>query len=655
MRMLRNTALVCGGLLLAGGALAQTLPLEVRQDATLYNLQSTNGMPISHLKDNPPGSDGRAPGPNPGPIGTPNQFQSLIVFGGLATPRNANHILIPGKSYAANSAEANLDLPRGTSNNTVVLVMTSARVGSPFMSRSVTFLFGEIIPVPNTDETGKLLSSLVPPQRPEDYWVTQPYTTNDHANAGYYWSAPAGSVFAIQPGPVDITWKKSVPAQTRPADFDTSPGKYVNEGGNYYTLYPVRYIISGSAVKPPRRMYWTEKQFQATGKAVDVPTARVGAVNIIYNNSFPRTNETEYVGPGYSSPTDGTTNQALPTLRTLWYELGQIKAYNREGRVFLELLGDFREDGTTRHHLGFEIVDVIQQPNPSDVTIELGEQLTAYPGGTPDDSDLYPDPIPQTGASFIFRHNVNGSDRLELFAIRETQNLNDLQVHWLERGLEGLKWPFLFVRYKLVWPDDVNMYSHYARPLVNSEEEAMATAVKLPTENAPIIDYQDPFDQPRAKLTERFEFYSYLVPEYPAHRTLLRFTSGEYVAFERVFSWLVENLKTTNFLDSVATNLSTWDTNLNGFQWPPESGCASDSELRRSLSATASRRLAGSSAPVRARITWPVTFCRPKEIPSIPTPILIRLFPDSSPPMRAPSFRSTPFLEPTASRYGGFG
>jgi len=56
----------------------------------------------------------------------------------------------------------------------------------------------------------------------------------------YYWSTHARAVFAIQPGPVDITWKKSVPAQTKPADFDTSPGKYVVEGGNYYTLYSAR-------------------------------------------------------------------------------------------------------------------------------------------------------------------------------------------------------------------------------------------------------------------------------------------------------------------------------------------------------------------------------------------------------------------------------
>src|SRR5690606_28667809 len=52
----------------------------------------------------------------------------------------------------------------------------------------------------------------------------------------------------------------------------------------------------------------------------------------------------------------------------------------------------------------------------------------------------------------------------------------------------------------------------------------------------------DPLDQPRAKLTETYAFYTFLSDEYPAHRTLLRFMAGEHVRFERVFSWLADDL-----------------------------------------------------------------------------------------------------------------
>src|SRR5262249_41448480 len=149
-----------------------------------------------------------------------------------------------------------------------------------------------------------------------------------------------------------------------------------------------------------------------------------------------------------------------------------------------------------------------------------------------------PEPIQNSTQSFLFQHNVAGTTRLEYFAAERTFNLNDVQIHWLQEGLAGLKWPFRFVRYALDWPSDFTKYSHYVRPLVDSEDEAKNTAVQLPAENAPFIQYQDPLDTVRGKLTERFEYYTYLVPAYPAHRGLIRFASGESVRFERVFSWL---------------------------------------------------------------------------------------------------------------------
>ena len=161
---------------------------------------------------------------------------------------------------------------------------------------------------------------------------------------------------------------------------------------------------------------------------------------------------------------------------------------------------------------------MIRQPAPSDVTIELGEKLTSYPDGVPDDADLFPEPLFLIGQSFTFQHSPIGSTRPTYYAIRETANQNDLQVHWLEEGLQGLKWPFRFVRYKQVWPDDVAKYSQYVRPVVATEADAKATAVPLPSQNAPYIEYQDPLDQPRGKLTESFAYYSFLDAAHPAHR-----------------------------------------------------------------------------------------------------------------------------------------
>ena len=102
----------------------------------------------------------------------------------------------------------------------------------------------------------------------------------------------------------------------------------------------------------------------------------------------------EYKAPGQIPITnpDDPNRQPLEETRTLWYDrqLGQILAYNLEGRVFVELLGDQNPDGRTRKHLGIEIVDVVKQPDAAPVSVDLGELLTAYQNDTPDDADLFP-------------------------------------------------------------------------------------------------------------------------------------------------------------------------------------------------------------------------------------------------------------------------
>src|SRR5262249_52863028 len=84
-------SLLCSALV--GAVSAQSLPLEIHQDATHYNLLSTNGLPISITRGTPAGSDGRGPtvaqqqaaGLTTVPA-TSNQFQTFVTFGSLAMP-----------------------------------------------------------------------------------------------------------------------------------------------------------------------------------------------------------------------------------------------------------------------------------------------------------------------------------------------------------------------------------------------------------------------------------------------------------------------------------------------------------------------------------------------------------------------------------------
>lgn len=510
------------------------------------NYRSVRGVPLSNTAGTPAGSDGRAPIA----AGTSKQFSGFVAYGAIVRPGGTN--LNASSNYAQNAGAANLDLPRLTNDTgTVLLVLRSAQVGAPYLSRQVSYLFGSIIAPPVTDENGAALTNNVA------YWAAEPHTTDGHANASYYWSPHAQAVFAIQSGPVEVTWRKAQPG--------ANVGLVATIGGIYYGLTNANYVVAGSAVKPARKIYWTEGTFRDTGKPVAVPAARVGGVRVGYSSTFPERVATAYVAAGESL----IATNGLQEVRTLWYDhqQGQIFAYNREGRIFLELLGD-AVGGETRQHLGYEIVDVFQQPVPTDVTTELGEKITAYADAR---ADAHLDPAPLlVGAAqpFLYQHSINGSTRMEHYAARETANQNDVMVHWLEESLAGLRWPSIYARYQFVWPGDVAKYSHYVRPLVATEQEAALTAVLLPTDNVPTIQYQDPLDYPRGKLTAEFKFYSFLDASQPAHRTLLRFTSGDRVAFERVFSWLEVNLKTPAlFTGSVATNLATWNPTNNTFNW----------------------------------------------------------------------------------------
>ena len=546
---------------------------ELNQDKTPYNFASQRGVPISTVTNVPPGSSGKAPtqiqqeaaGETIDPPHA-GQFQSFASFGAMATtPVETRGNLNSSASFVANAVATGL--PLGLSNGVVSVVLTSARVGAPFVAQRVSILFGGVIPQPQTDADTNLLSGVLP----SAYWLAEPFTTDGHATAAYYYSPHAREVFAVQPGPVAVTWKKAVPTTVVPADYATNPGRYSLENGNYYTLLTTRHIVSGSPVKRPQKLYWTEGVFAPTGKPVTVPAARVGAVRVVYNNNFPERVAHEYRALGQSSPVPPGT-PIFEETRTLWYDqlTGQIKAYNQEGRVFMELLGDSRPDGLTRAFLGFEIVDVIRQPNPADVTIELGERLRPTQNPNVDFSLLTPSPIASSGDStFVLSVVPGGTTRATLYATRATANLNDLQVHWLVEGQQGLLWPDLLVRYALVWPSSPAAYSHYIRPQVSTEQEALATAIALPQLNQPTIDYQDPLDQPRGKLTPQSAYYSFLTPTYPAHRALLHYTSGDEVFFERVFSWLDQSLVSTNLANSVATNLSNWNPTSHSFNPAP--------------------------------------------------------------------------------------
>ena len=281
-------------------------------------------------------------------IATVGQFRGIALFGGVVRPGShpngpeANvSALDTNRSYELNARS--IGLQHGPPSGPVKYVLRTAQAGASTYSRNSSYNFGAIIPPPDTDVNGLPLLDL----SPRDYWFAEPFTLTEHTNAAYHWSPDAREVFAASVGPVAVVWRKRNPDDTVSGNLNED---YMEQSGLKYKLRKVVYIVSGSAAETPRRIYWTAGSHGKIGKPVSVPGGRVTAVRFAYNNIVPKSvNSTNrYVDPLASSPLDGATDpdgnplNRLVELRTIWYDdtQGQIHAYNREGRILVELLGE---------------------------------------------------------------------------------------------------------------------------------------------------------------------------------------------------------------------------------------------------------------------------------------------------------------------------
>ena len=507
------------------------------------NWQSKRGVPIStNALD--AGSDGRAPAQ--GALLPPvNQFQGFVGFAAVPVATGLSN-LNTNRSFAQNAVV--LGWPTVVSGGNLY-ILRACQVGAPYLVKSSSYRFGDVIPPPAVTENGAALTN----GANLSYWQPAPYTNfygaQSNGTAGAYYSKSANAVFATQPGQISIVWEKLVPSATTPATNPPSVG-YVTINSSVYTLYTNTYLVTGEAAKTPKKLYWTEGTRQALGHAVTVPSAV--NVNIIYNTGLAQT----VPGPGDTAP--GVS--PLYTNSTLWIDGNhQLRADNATGRTFVELLGPNNPDGSVPF-LGFEIVDVYSDASPTDINVELGKRIPSAADGSVD-LQLVVSPVSGTRA-FYYEQSIVNSANKNLYATRETFNLNDFEAYWLISGNGGIQWPYLFNRYHEYWPADLGEYVNYVRPWVGTDGEAAQTAVQLPADEAPSIAWQDDADHPRAILFSNGRFHTFLGLDYPAHRTLLQFISGNEVTYERVFSWLDVALKTNSlFAGSVATNLSAWTTN----------------------------------------------------------------------------------------------
>src|SRR5260221_2652116 len=130
---LATIAALVGSAWFTATAMAQplSLPLEIRQPDTLWDLQSQRGVPISTTVNTNIGSDGRMTNYNESGsalLPTTNQFASLVSFGGIPGLTSndwfavSNSVILKNGTNVFSATVANeMKLPVALSNGAVVM------------------------------------------------------------------------------------------------------------------------------------------------------------------------------------------------------------------------------------------------------------------------------------------------------------------------------------------------------------------------------------------------------------------------------------------------------------------------------------------------------------------------------------------------------
>jgi hypothetical protein len=358
----------------------------------------------------------------------------------------------------------------------------------------------------------------------------------------YYYSPHAERVFASQAGRVTITWVSRVPVPI--AGDATLKFRFRTES----------FAVSSSTTKPARTIYWTERSFN--GPVVNIPTGKIETLNPVYSTNFPAVVAKEYQPVGLEN-TDPNTAPP-PELRTLWFQkqagIGQLRAYNLEGRVLLEYLGPLKQGASTVYEfLGADVVDIVRVAPTVTTIVSLGEKITPRDGDgrllpLDNSSEFLASPVLDTNLDGVqYYGTTNRADgRQVYYAERETDSPERVVFYWLEKTDAaihflnspatpnlGIYWPKVKNAYSQVWPSGVGAYAHYT---VATAGSTAATGLQFAAGQAPQIVFQDDPNQTQATIDPASQRLQVTFAGDGLNRTLLKFTNANDVWYVRLFT-----------------------------------------------------------------------------------------------------------------------
>jgi hypothetical protein len=365
----------------------------------------------------------------------------------------------------------------------------------------------------------------------------------------FYYSPHAEKVFASQPGRVSITWVTLLPV----------------DGAGNYGLKSEIFAVSSNTQQPVRTIFWTEGSFD--GPKVQVTDGRITTVNPVYNPAVPLAVGQEVSIPGF--------NPTAANLSTLSFEkfngIGQIKAYNVEGRILVEYLGNVRLAGNIYEFIGLDVVDIKRVPTVGTGPVYLGSEirpLTEAPAG---EARYEASPVLaniQDAASF-YGTSTQADGSLVYYAERETSVANDpdngapasvdaynkVVFYWLQEGIFGIKWPQFQNRYWQRWSPELDDYAHYTVAAGGSTPD---TGVAFSGGLLPEIIFQDDPAQAEAQIdlaTQRlFVDFSNGAQ---SNRSLLKFSTSEDVWYVNIYTQTEDRSTTRQSTSSTPTTSPT--------------------------------------------------------------------------------------------------
>ncbi len=476
-------------------------------------------------------------------LSTQPQFAANLPNAGGAAARTTDATLsarYPSQIYV-NPATG---LPTGAA-----IVLQRSSFGTGYAAGVPRYLLGDVIVPPSTEANGVAAAA-------SNYWRQQPVTPGEvfshpaggsstpvaaNATLSYYYSPHAERVFATQSGRVSVTWVSRVPV-TVPGDLTLK-----------YRFREETFAVSATTSKPTRTIYWTEKSFN--GPIVYIPSGVIETVNPVYSANFPAQVAQEYQPVGVSTSLD--PNNAVPAeRRTLWFQktagVGELHAYNIEGRIFVEYLGALKPGASATHQfLGADIVEVVRVAPSVNVTVALGERIT--PRDSLDrllpldgSSEWLPAPVisASPGAQQFYGTHTRADGRQVYFAERENENPDRVVFYWLEAADAaittgsgtaslGLYWPKLKNNYVQQWPTQLDAFAHNT---VGAAGTIGGTGVQFPAGQLPQLVFQDEATQTEATIETTTQRLIVSFRNDSANRALLKFTNGYEVWYLRLFT-----------------------------------------------------------------------------------------------------------------------